>query len=520
MVATVQRVVAASSGMLPALIAGVALAASGLSTYWDIGSHIDGGRERFLTPPHIGIYSGVTVALAVIALAMLSDRLQAGASLFGALRHPFRDVRPGLAAAETGMATALAAAPFDNAWHEIYGIDITIWSPPHLLAILGVSVAALGLAMLVAPAAGAHYRPMLHHFLVSSFLAGLIVTTGEFEFNGPQYRIAYHPIILTAAATLVFVAAARGPARWAATRVALWFEGARLLSLVALVALDHSLPFVPVVLPAALLVDYLAPRRLNNVWLLGAASGLMIVLTNWVVLEALPSIKWQGDDLLYGLVAGVAVGAVAAAFGTALGDVLAGRKRTSIRRTARRVGVLGSVAVVLAPLPAIAHEVGGDAGQGVISWNPATVSAGKEVTVSIDELRTTSGAAIDGIRLEAWRAEHRIGVPLERRSANDFTGKFALPEDGPWMLLMWVEAGNDSLLSTQQLEVSGDDALSSGIHRERFTLGLDTLAESDPPVWLDVLAYTVALIILGLLVRGLSRSLTRLPTHGGKPLPG
>jgi hypothetical protein len=129
--------------------------------------------------------------------------------------------------------------------------------PPHLLAIVGVSVAALGLAMLVAPATGVRFRPVLHDFLLSSFLAGLVVTTGEFEFNGPQYRIAYHLMILSAAATLVFVAAAQGPTRWTATRVALWFEGARLASLVALVALDHSFPFIPVVLPSALLVDYL-----------------------------------------------------------------------------------------------------------------------------------------------------------------------------------------------------------------------------------------------------------------------
>ena len=505
-----KRVLVVWGGTVPALSAGVALAVSGASTYWDIASHVDGGRERFLTPPHIGIYSGVTVALGVIALAMLSDRLRAGSSLFGALRHPFRGVRPGLAAAGTGMATALAAAPFDNAWHEIYGIDITIWSPPHLLAIFGVSVAALGLAMLVAPATGTNFRPLLHHFLLSTFLAGLIVTTGEFEFNGPQYRIAYHPMILSAAATIVFVAAARGPTRWAATRVALWFEGARLVSLLALVALDHSLPFVPVILPSALLVDYLRQRRLENAWLLGAASALGIVLVNWLILQVLPSIKWQGDDLLFGLVGAVAAGAVGAAVGTTLGDALAGRTSASTRGMARRVAVVGAVALVLAPIPALAHEVGGDAGRGVISWSPANVTADQEVILSIEDLEATSGTTIGGVRLEAWRAEHRIRVPLKHMGGDAFTGKFTLPEEGPWMLLMWVEAGDESLLATQQLDVGGNSGQPSGVHRERFTLGFDTLAQSDPPVWLDVLAYAVALAILGLLVRGLIRSLRRL----------
>ena len=505
-----KRMLVGLGGTAPALTAGLALAVSGASTYWDIASHVDGGRERFLTPPHVGIYAGVTVALGVIALAMLSDRLRAGSSLFGALRHPFRAVRPGLAAAGTGMATALAAAPFDNAWHEIYGIDITIWSPPHLLAIFGLSVAALGLAMLVAPATGTNFRPLLHHFLLSSFLAGLIVTTGEFEFNGPQYRIAYHPMILSAAATIVFVSAARGPTRWAATRVALWFEGARLASLVALAALDHSLPFVPVVLPAALLVDYLAERRLKSTWFLGAASAVAVVSVNWFVLQILPSIKWQGDDFVFGLVGAVAAGGVGAAVGTALGDALAGRTRASTRGMARRFAVVGAVALVLAPIPALAHEVGGDAGRGVISWSPANVTADQEVILSIEDLEATSGATIGGVRLEAWRAEHRIRVPLKRTGTNGFTGEFTPPEGGPWMLLMWVEAGDDSLLTTQQLDVSGNSGRSTGVHRERFTLGFDTLTQSDPPVWLDLLAYAVALVILGLLVRGLIRSLRRL----------
>jgi hypothetical protein len=504
-----QRVSVAFGGTAPALIAGIALTVSGASTYWDIASHVDGGRERFLTPPHIGIYSGVTIALAVIALAMLSDRQRDGASLFEALRHPFRDVRPGLAAAGIGMATALAAAPFDNAWHEIYGIDITIWSPPHLLAIFGVSVAALGLAMLVAPAAGSNSRPLLHHFLLSSFLAGLIVTTGEFEFNGPQYRIAYHPMILSAAATMIFAAAARGPTRWAATRVALWFEGARLVSLAALVVLDHSLPFVPVVVPAALVIDYLSQRGIKNAVFLGASSAVAIVMVNWLVLLVLPAIKWQGDDLVIGSTGALVAGVVSVALGTRLGDAITGRTRPPQVGIWKRLAVASVVVVAMIPLPAWAHEVGGDAGRGVISWMPAEVEPGQEVRLRIEDLEVTSGAVIQSLRLEAWRAEHRIRIPLQQ-SEGEYEGRFALPDEGPWMLLLWVRAGGDSLLTTQQLDVDAAAGTSPGSHREAFTLGLDTLAESDPPVWLDLLAYAVAGAILGLLLRGLLRSLVRL----------
>src|SRR5258708_4428715 len=44
-----------------------------------------------------------------------------------------------------GAFTDLLAAPFDNYWHELYGIDITLWSPFHLMGSVGAILAAIGL---------------------------------------------------------------------------------------------------------------------------------------------------------------------------------------------------------------------------------------------------------------------------------------------------------------------------------------------------------------------------------------
>lgn len=114
------------------------------------------------------------------------------------------------------------------------------------------------------------------------------------------------------------------------------------------------------------------------------------------------------------------------------------------------------------------------------------------------------------VTLEAWRAEHRIRVALEREEGV-YAGAFELPEEGPWMLLLRVDAGEESLLTTQQIEVTVPSAPSgSRAHMERFTLGLDTLKASDPPAWLDAIAYGVSLVILLLLLRGLLRALRGL----------
>jgi len=38
------------------------------------------------------------------------------------------------------MAVTVLAAPIDDLWHRLFGLDVTLWSPPHLLGILGVVI--------------------------------------------------------------------------------------------------------------------------------------------------------------------------------------------------------------------------------------------------------------------------------------------------------------------------------------------------------------------------------------------
>ena len=48
-----------------------------------------------------------------------------------------------LEAGTRGPLTVLAA-PIDDLWHRLFGIDVTLWSPPHLLGILGGVVNSWG----------------------------------------------------------------------------------------------------------------------------------------------------------------------------------------------------------------------------------------------------------------------------------------------------------------------------------------------------------------------------------------
>jgi hypothetical protein len=506
-----RRLTSHFEGPLAAYVGAALLLVGAISTYWDIATHIDVGRERFLTPAHMGIYSGVFISAIAIALSGLADHFRAGDSLFGAIRHPFRNLRPGIGVAGAGMLTTLVAAPFDNAWHEVYGIDVTIWSPPHLLAIFGIAAATLGLATLVAPAVTKR-DSLAYPVLLAALLTALLITTGEFEFNAPQYRIAYHPIILAGATALVFTTAAGE--RWRATTAALWFEGVRVASLLFLIGVDRSLAFVPLVVPAAIVADLLVKKNVRRGLFMGVAVGVIAVVSNWVLLELLPGLRWPADDMLLGGPLAVAAGALAGWIGSRLGDRLEGeppaRSGFALRRSALAAG--SSILLLVTVAPALAHEVGGKRGSGTIAWSPQIPEAGQTIDIEISDLLLDSGRSPEGLRVEAWRAEHRISVPIETTAGSQGrAAEMTLPEQGLWFLFVRAEAGGEHLLWGDHFSVADEGEGELGVHRQKFTLGVDTIAVDEPPGWVDAVAYGLAIALLLLLIRGVFKALGRLP---------
>jgi hypothetical protein len=127
-----------------ALLGGKLLGAWGLT--WDIQWHLLIGRDTFWIPPHVMMYAGVTAGflVALTVLALDTARASSGARPRGTITVLGLTSTRGVHLAAWGMALLLLAAPIDDLWHRLFGLDVTLWSPPHLLGLLGSAINTVG----------------------------------------------------------------------------------------------------------------------------------------------------------------------------------------------------------------------------------------------------------------------------------------------------------------------------------------------------------------------------------------
>ncbi|HEY3455390.1 MAG TPA: hypothetical protein VGK64_12370 [Bryobacteraceae bacterium] len=162
----------------------VALAVTSVTigAHWDVSWHRSIGRDTFWTPAHMAIYlCGVLAGICCGYLILNTtfrrppNMLASSVGVFG-----FRGPLGAFLAAWGGIAM-LTSAPFDNWWHNAYGLDVKIVSPPHTVLIFGIFAVEIGAFFLIAAAmnrAGGEQSAKLQWLLL--YLGGLMLVLGMF----------------------------------------------------------------------------------------------------------------------------------------------------------------------------------------------------------------------------------------------------------------------------------------------------------------------------------------------------
>ena len=194
---------------------------------WDISWHSTIGRDTFWTPAHMLIYLGGLLGGSVggwLAIRhtflMRPGEENASVKVFGA-RAPL-----GAWVAIWGAVAMLTSAPFDDWWHNAYGLDVKIISPPHTilgLGMLGIAVGALLLVLAQQNQRNDGAGAGLFIYVGGVFLALGGVFVMEFTFPNLQHAgLFYKVCALTFPIRLVALGRA-GRISWPATRASAVF---------------------------------------------------------------------------------------------------------------------------------------------------------------------------------------------------------------------------------------------------------------------------------------------------------
>ena len=229
---------------------------------WDISWHMTIGRDTFWTPAHMAIYlGGVLAGLSCGWLALKTtfagtpEEKAAMVRLWG-FRAPL-----GAWVAIWGALAMLTSAPFDDWWHNAYGLDVEILSPPHSLLGAGMIAIQMGAMMLALAlqnrAAAGEVRKLGLAHLYAAGVVFLMVATLMMEYSAPNERhAALFYQVMAAVLPFFLVAVARSSRlRWAATISSAFY----MLITCAMVWILPLFPAQPLLGPINNPVDHMAP---------------------------------------------------------------------------------------------------------------------------------------------------------------------------------------------------------------------------------------------------------------------
>ena len=248
----------------------LAVTSASIGGQWDVAWHRSIGRDTFWTPAHMAIYAcGVIAGIVGLYLVLTAtfgksayaSRLRdVSVNVFG-LRAPL-----GVFLAGWGGVAMLTSAPFDNWWHNAYGLDVKIVSPPHTLLILGIRAIDTGMMFLMlaamnrAAATGdANFKTLraLFLYLGGLLLGGQMFFIIEFTLDIMMHRVLAYLCLAVAVPIILAMISQASRFRWAATTIAAIYTA----SVIAFILIFPLFPAQPKLGPVYFPVTHLVPPK-------------------------------------------------------------------------------------------------------------------------------------------------------------------------------------------------------------------------------------------------------------------
>ncbi|MFD4404821.1 hypothetical protein ACFWPH_18880 [Nocardia sp. NPDC058499] len=525
-----------------------------LGFIWDVSLHIGNGRDEgpLANPAHYFILAGLfflfTAGMAAIVLPLDEKPGPAAVRITRTWYAPVG----GILLAGAGL-YALIGFPLDDLWHRIFGQDVTLWGPTHLMLIGGAGLSLVGVLLLEFEGRRSRPDPVeprprrmwwMRAFAFGGLLIGLSVFQVEYDFGVEQFRLVLQPMLMVAAATVALIAARMTLGTGAALVVACFAAVVRLVVawLVGGPIIDAPRNVFPLYLGIAVVVEVLcllpAARR-RILW--GALTGL-VAATAGIWLESLwvaavfvdpwPTAMWP-ELLLMTIPTGIAGGVVGAMLATVLlGEPL---PRPAVRRTLITAAV---VVVAAATANGLIIDIPQDA-RATVQLREAPADGGRMVHADI---RITpadlAGDDPEWVQILAWQGGAGSDSPgrglvvdqLRRVGEGHYVTTEAVPAHGTWKTLLRVQDGRTQtalpLFMAADPGIGAEEVPALDEFTRPFVAEITVLQRErsfDHPAWLFTAASLIVLLcsltLIAALCWGAARINDRYPRSSGVRVP-
>ncbi|MEB4211867.1 hypothetical protein [Mycobacterium sp. 94-17] len=530
---------------LPVLVFTTSIICALFGFIWDVSWHIGNGRDPgpLANPAHYFIIIGLFGIFLGGMTAVVLPFDKPGPAAVRITRNWHAPVG-GVLMAGCGL-YAMIGFPLDDIWHRIFGQDVTLWGPTHLMMIGGACFSLFAVLMLEREGEADEGEDVYHGVFITflrylsfgGMFIGLSVYQIEYDFGVEQFRLVLQPMMIAAAAALAAVAARVTMGRGAALIAAVFAIALRggVAVLVGPV-LGAPINWFPLYLGPALAVELIALTPVfKRPIVFGAVAGLGVG-TVGLWLESLwisavyhypwPVSMW-GEALAMAVPVAVLMGMCGALFGIVL---------TGQRLPSRAAGISVIVATVLVIGGAVAnglHIVVPQQNNATITLTELPGAPGKRMVSADIQLQPADmiSARPDWVTILSWqgRMENARGLqidPLEKLGPGHYRSTRTLPVWGSWKTLLRVQDGYT--MTAIPIYEPADDAIPapevpalSAMNRpfvQEITI-LQRERDQNAPVWLFTAGSFVVLFLTLMVISALTWGAGRLGYAITEPEP-
>jgi hypothetical protein len=521
---------------IPGAMIAVSLLTALFGMMWDISLHIADGRDEgpLANPAHYFILAGLFGVFAAGFISMVLPKEKPSASAIR-IRDDWYAPLGGVLIAACG-AFSLIGFPLDDVWHRLFGQDVTLWGPTHLMLIAGAAMTLIGQAVLMVEARRSNeakgrardvtwIEQVRLIALPGGFLLGLSTFQAEFDFGVPQFRFVLEPLMVMLAAGAALVAARVWLGRGAAIGAAVFFVVIRGgIAVIVGPVLGEPTPHFPLYIVSALIVELVALRvSTRRPVVFGAVAGVLLgtvgLAVEWGWSHVFMPLPWPAELLPEGALYGFAAALAGALIGAWIGARLNSDElpRTRPLRTA---AVLGS-AVIAALVGWALLKPANEGVSAQVALQEAGGGAEREVNATVRLQPADAADDAEWLTVTAWQGGGLVVDRLERVSEGVYRTTEPIPVHGTWKSMIRLHDGRS--LTAAPVYLPADPAIPvDGIPAsESFTrefVADHTLLQREqkaaaPALW--AIAYAVvlgiALAFLALLAWGVHRVSTARP---------